>query len=58
MQNITWIVIIINAILGAKEIFDTFYYSYQLYSITISNNLRKFFSKNSSNFWDCLSDGK
>ena len=54
-------VIIINAILGAKEIFDTFYYSYQLYSITISNNLRKFFSKNSSNtitFWDCLSDDK
>ena len=61
MQNITWIVIIINAILAAKKIFDTFYYSYQLYSITISNDLRKFFSKNSSNtitFWDYSSDNK
>jgi len=51
IQNVTHIVIIIVA----KCIFDLSIYSYQLHSITIFNDLRGFFNKNSSNsilFWD------
>jgi len=55
------IIIITNAILVAKRIFDTFLHLYQLYSIVISNDLKKFFNKNLSNtisFWNCSSDNK
>ena len=52
---------ITNTILVAKRIFDTFHHLYQLYSITIFNNLRKFFNKNTNNtitFWNSLSNNK
>jgi len=61
MQDVTCIVIITDTIPAAKRIFDTSLYLYQLHSITISSNLRKFFNKNSSNsisFWDCPSNDK
>jgi len=60
-QGITYIVIITNAISATKRIFDTSLYPYQLHSIVIFNNLKKFFNKNSSNtisFWNCSSDNK
>ena len=61
IQDVTQIIVIIDAIPAAKCIFDTFIHLYQLYSITISNNLRGFFNKNFSNsisFWDCFSSNK
>jgi len=61
IQDVTCIVIITDTIPAAKRIFDTSLYLYQLHSITISSNLRKFFNKNSSNsisFWDCSSNDK
>jgi len=61
LQVITCIVVITDAIYTAKHIFDMFICLYQLHSITISNNLRKFFDKNTSNsilFWDCPSNNK
>jgi len=45
----------------AKRIFDLTHYPYQLYSIIISKDLRKFFNKNPNNtvtFWDFLSNNK
>ena len=60
-QGIAYIVIITDAILATKRIFDISLYPYQLHSIVIFNNLKKFFNKNSSNtisFWDCSSDNK
>ena len=35
-----------NAIPAAKQIFDSLIHSYQLYTIAISSNLKKFFNKN------------
>jgi len=55
------IIIVINAILAAKRIFDMSLHPYQLYSIIISSDLKKFFNKNLSNtisFWDCPSNNK
>ena len=49
IQDISYIVIITNTIYTAKHIFDMSIHSYQLYSITISSDLRKFFNKNDSN---------
>jgi len=49
LQGAIQIVTITNAILVAKRIFDSSYHSYQLYSITISNNLRKFLNKSFNN---------
>ena len=43
------IIIITDVIPATKRIFDTSYYSYQLYSIAISSNLRRFFNKNPNN---------
>ena len=59
IQEVKQIVIITDAILVVKKNFNTSHYLYQLHSITISNDLRKFFNKNPNNlitFWDCLSD--
>ena len=39
IQDVTYIIIITNAILAAKRIFDTSLYLYQLNFIVISNNL-------------------
>ena len=36
----------VDSSLIAKQIFNTFIYPYQLYTIAISSNLRKFFNKN------------
>ena len=51
MQNIAHIVVITDAIPVAKHIhiFGTSIHPYQLYSITISNDLRSFFNRSSSN---------
>ena len=57
MQNITCIIIITDA----KYIFDMSIHLYQLHSITIFNDLKGFFNKNSNNlisFWDCPSSEK
>ena len=46
---------------AVKRIFDMLYHSYQLHSITISNDLRKFFNENPNNsitFQDCSSNNK
>ena len=59
MQDIICIIIITDAIYTTKNIFDIFIYPYQLYTITIFSDLRKFFNKNTSNsisFWDCPSN--
>ena len=61
LEDINYIIIIIDAILATRHIFDTSIYPYQLHSITISNNLRFFFNKNFNNmisFWDCPSSDK
>ena len=39
-------IVIMDAILAAKLIFDTSIHPYQLYSIAISSDLREFFNKN------------
>ena len=46
LQNIKCIVVITDAILAIKQIFNTSVYLYQLHSITISKNLRDFFNNN------------
>jgi len=56
-QNVECIVVITDIILALKQIFNTFMYLYQLYSIAILKNLKEFFNKNPNNsidFWDCL----
>ena len=61
LQDIDYIIIVIDPILAAWHIFDMSIHLYQLNSITISNDLRVFFNKNSNNmisFWDCLSSNK
>ena len=61
MQDIIYIVVITNAILVTKYIFNIFLYLYQLHSIIILTDLKKFFNKNSGNmisFWDCSSNNK
>jgi len=61
IQGITYIVVIIDAIHVTKHIFDTSIHSYQLHTIAISSNLRKFFNRNDKNlifFWDCPSNNK
>ena len=49
-------IIITDTILGARQIVDILIHPYQLYSIMISEDLKKFFNKNPNNiikFWDC-----
>jgi len=53
LQNIEYIVVIIDTISAAKWIFDTSMHLYQLYSIAISKDLRSFFNNNLIDFWDC-----
>ena len=53
---INCIIVITNTILATKWIFDITIYPYQLYSITRSKDLKKFFNKspnNSINFGNC-----
>ena len=55
LQDVTHIIVITDVIPAAKWIFDSSVHLYQLYSITISKDLRCFFKKNLNNvivFWD------
>jgi len=61
VPNVGQVIIIIDAISAARCIFDSFNHLFQLYSITVSQDLRAFFNKNSNNmisFWDCPSSNK
>ena len=61
LQDVMQIAVVTDTIPVAKRIFDLFHYPYQLHSIIISYDLRKFFNKNFNNSitsWDCLSDDK
>ena len=61
VPNIEQIIIITDAILVTRCIFNLSTHFYQLYSIAISQDLRVFFNKNSSNsisFWDYSSSNK
>ena len=49
MQDITHIIVITDAILATKHIFNISIHPYQLHSIALSNNFRGFFNKNSNN---------
>jgi len=42
MQNVVYIIVITDAIPAAKQIFDISNHPYQLYSIIIFSDLRKF----------------
>ena len=58
-NGITNIAVVIDAIPAAKRIFDTSCHLFQLHSISISHNLRAFFSRDPRNFitfWNCPSD--
>ena len=52
LQDVNYIIVIIDTILVAKWIFNTMVYSYQLHSITILKDLKKFFNKSPNNFID------
>jgi len=49
LQDIAHIIVITDAILAAKQIFDTSIHPYQLHSITISKDFGCFFKKNPNN---------
>jgi len=49
LQNIHQIVVIIDTISVAKQIFDSSVYSYQLHFIVILRDLKEFFAINSNN---------
>jgi len=56
VTDVTCIIIITDAIHSVRQIFDSLSHSYQLQSITITQDLKAFFNKNSYNstdFWDC-----
>ena len=60
-QDVNHIVVITDSLHTAKKIFDSSVYPYQTYSAAISQELRKFFSRDSRNyieFWDCPSKQK
>jgi len=44
LQDVSQIVVITDAILAARKIFDSFIHPYQLHSIIISKDLRAFFN--------------
>ena len=57
----THIIVVMDTIHSARRIFDSLIHPYQLQSIAISQMLRAFFNKSSSNtidFWDCPSKDK
>ena len=64
VSNIKQIIIITNTISAIKHIFNLFSYSFYLHSITVFQDLKAFFNKNSKNsnniifFWDCSSSNK
>ena len=57
LPDVNYIIIITDTIPTARQIFDILIHLYQLHSITILKNLKKFFYKNPNNiieYWDCL----
>jgi len=61
LQNINYIIVITDAILAVKWIFNISIHPYQFHSIIILKDLKKFFNKcpnNFINFWDCLNSVK
>ena len=61
VPNIECIIVITDAIHATRYIFDSSSHPYQLQSIAISQDLRAFFNKSSSNsitFWNCPSSTK
>ena len=57
LPDVNYIIIITDTIPTARQIFDILIHLYQLHSITILKNLKKFFNKNPNNiieYWDCL----
>jgi len=59
--NVLCIIVFTDAIHLAKKIFDSSLHSYQVQSITIVQDLRDFFKRNSDNsinFWKCPSKTK
>ena len=60
-QDVNHIVVITDSLHTAKKIFDSSVYPYQTHSAAISQELRKFFLRDSHNhieFWDCPSKQK
>ena len=56
IDDINYIVVIIDSIHIAQRIFDSSIHLYQIYLLAISQELRKLFNKNlisSIEFWDC-----
>ena len=60
-SNVNQIVVITDSLYNTRRIFNSSIHSYQIYSATISQELREFFSKNACNhitFWNCPSKQK
>jgi len=58
LPEISKIVIITDSVHAANKIFDSSIHSFQVYSVAISKELRKFFNANNDNsiaFWECSS---
>ena len=58
LPEISKIVVVTDSIYTTKKIFDSLIYSFQIYSASISKELRKFFLTNNDNsitFWKCPS---
>ena len=49
LNGINKIIVITDSILAAKKVFDFSLHLYQIYTATISNKLRKFFTKSHDN---------
>ena len=61
VSNTENIIVITNTIHTTRQIFDSFSHPYQLQTITIAQDFRTFFNKNTSNtitFWDCPNSAK
>ena len=60
-SNVNQIVVITDSLYNTRRIFNSLIHLYQIYSATISQELREFFSKDVRNhieFWDCPSKQK
>jgi len=61
LANINCIIVIMDLLHAAKQIFDSSVYPYQIHLAIISRELRKFFirdQQNSIEFWECPSHDK
>jgi len=58
LNNVSKIIIVTDSIHVAKKIFDSDVHPFQIHTVAILNELRKFFNSNKSNsieFWECPS---